>query len=136
MKKQALIALLILPLFFSCIKAFEENQKQKVIDAVTSGSWYVKSYLQDTTDKTGSFNGYRFFFQENGSVKAVKDSTEYLGTWVGDLENRTITSNFAGSPEPMNLLNGTWKIVDSYYDFIVARQQTISGTNVVDLRQN
>lgn len=136
MKKQALIVLLVLPLFFSCIKALEENQKQKVLDAVTSSSWYVKSFLEDTTDQTGSFNGYQFFFRQDGSVIAVKDSTEIPGTWTGDLDNRTITSNFPGNPTPLNLLNGTWKIVDSYYDFIIARQQTISGTNVVDLRQN
>jgi len=134
--KTRLLLFLIPILFASCIKqAIEDVQKQQAIDAVTKGAWYVKSYKQDSTDRTESFTGFRFYFKEDGTVRAVKDTTEMTGTWIGDLSAKTITSQFQTAAEPLSLLNGTWNILDSYYDFIIASKTTDSTTNKLDLRQ-
>jgi len=131
------LLLFLIPIFFaSCIKqAIEDVQQQKAIDAVTKGAWYVKSYKQDSTDITNAFNGFLFYFKEDGTVRAVKDSTAMNGTWIGDISSKTITSQFQTTAEPLSLLNGTWKILDSYYDFIKASNTTDSITNNLDLRQ-
>lgn len=136
MKKHLPTILLIVLFFPSCIKqAIEDRQKQKVIDSVTKGAWYVKSFLRDTSNITGSFNGYLFYFKEDGTVQAVRDTLQLNGTWVGDLSARTITSEFPSTSDPLKLLNGTWKIVDSYYDFIIASNSTTTGDYRLDLRQ-
>ena len=136
MNRKLLTLLLITGLFSSCIKqAIEETQKQKVIDAVTKGAWYVNSYKENATDMTGSFGGFVFYFKEDGTVRAVKDNISLNGTWIGDLSTKSITSEFTSATDPIRLLNGTWKIDDSYYDKIIASKITETGKNVLDLRQ-
>ena len=136
MKSRILSLLLITGLFSSCIKqAIEDTQEQRVIDAVTKGAWYVSSFKQDSSDLTPAFTGYLFYFKEDGSVVAVKDSVKSNGTWIGDIASRTITSEFAAAVQPILLLNGTWKIEDSYTNYIVASMVTATGKNQLALRQ-
>jgi len=136
MNRKLLTLLLITGLFSSCIKqAIEETQKQKVIDAVTKGAWYVNSFKENATDLTSSFGGFLFYFKEDGTVQAVKDTISMNGTWIGDISTKSITSEFTSVTDPIRLLNGTWKIDDSYYDKILASKITETGKNILDLRQ-
>ncbi|HSB93431.1 MAG TPA: hypothetical protein VLC28_09950 [Flavitalea sp.] len=136
MKNKILPLLLVAGLFSSCIKkAIEDTQKQKVIDAVTKGAWYVSSFKQDTTDLTFYFSGFLFYFKEDGTVRAVKNTDTTNGSWVGDIASRTIASEFPSAPPPIFLLNGTWKIEDSYMNYIVASMSTQTGKNQLGLRQ-
>ena len=136
MKNKLLPFLLISVLFSSCIKkAIEDTQKQKVIEAVTKGAWYVSSFKIDSVDITNSFEGYLFYFKEDGTVRAARDTFSFNGTWIGDLSSRTITSKFTGSTTPIVLLNGTWDIKDSYTNYIVASMVTTSGNHELGLRQ-
>jgi len=136
MNRKLLPLLLIAGLFSSCIKqAIEDNQKQKVIDSVTKGAWYVNSFKENASDLTSSFGGFLFYFKEDGTVQAKKDNISLNGTWIGDISAKTITSDFASAADPIRLLNGTWKIDDSYIDHIIASRITETGKNVLDLRQ-
>lgn len=136
MKSKLLLILLLSVFFSSCIRrAIEDIQKDKAIDAVTKGAWYVKSFMQDTLDRTSTFAGFLFYFKEDGTVRAVKDTLVLNGTWIGNIAAKTITSDFPAAADPVGLLNGTWKVVDSYYDFIIASNTTDSTINKLDLRQ-
>jgi len=136
MKNKILSLLLLTGLFSSCIKqAIEDTQQQRIIDAVTKGAWFVSSFKQDSSDLTPAFAGYLFYFNEDGSVRAVKDSVALNGTWIGDISSRTIISEFAAAVQPILLLNGTWKIEDSYTNYIVASMVTPAGKYQLALRQ-
>jgi hypothetical protein len=136
MKNKLLLLLLVTTSFSSCIKkAIEDSQKQKVIDAVTKGTWYVSSFKTDDNDITSYFDGYLFYFKEDGTVQAVRNNEVLNGTWIGDLSTKTITSEFNPAPPPIVLLNGTWDIKDSYLNYIVASMVTVSGKHELGLRQ-
>jgi hypothetical protein len=107
--------------FFSCKKFVQQQEENAVISIMTSGVWYVYGYNQNDTSITSTFSGYSFQFKSDGTVLAIKDSaTVATGTWVGDVGNKTINSNFAGATDPLDKLNGLWKITDSGSTYVIA----------------
>lgn len=105
-----------------------------LIDAITNGEWKVHQYLEGSIDITNQFYGYTFKFEELGTVQARYVGSPYAdGTWVGDVNNYTITSNFPGISDPVNKLNGVWKLTDSYWDYVEAEMITATGKNILHL---
>ena len=126
-KRLLFTALLFLPLLFSCKKTIEKKQQDIVITAMTTGRWYVSEYLVGTTNFTSEFAGYEFQFYENGTVDGIKGSSTTTGSWSGDANNYTITSNFAsGAGLPLTRLNGIWKWTDSDWSYV--KSYYVSGT--------
>ncbi|MES1219596.1 MAG: hypothetical protein ABUT20_29115 [Bacteroidota bacterium] len=120
----------------SCKKAIEQQQENIIIDAVTSGRWYVQLYTQNASDITGSFANYEFQFYKNGTVDGITSIITKTGTWTTDISNYTITANFpANSSDTLKLLNYTWKITDSYLNYVEAKTTTGNGDNILHLRQ-
>ena len=106
---------------FSCKKYIQQQEENAVIKIMTSGVWYVHAYTQNDTSITTTFTGYTFQFLASGIVYAIKDSAKVAtGTWVGNVDNETITSNFTGATDPLDKLNSVWKITDSGSDYVVA----------------
>jgi len=133
-----LIAVACMAIFASsCKKAIEQQQKNAIISAMTNGRWYVEQYKDTTTDVTGDFFGYEFQFYENGNVDGIKNSvTQSTGTWSADITNYTITAGFpAAAGDTLRRLNYTWKITDSYLDYVEAKTTTSSGDNILHLRK-
>jgi hypothetical protein len=127
--KTTFIALVFVTGFFSCKKYIQQQEENAVIKIMTSGVWYVQTYKQNDTSITAMFTGYTFQFFANGTVSAIKDSaTVATGTWVGNVDNETINSNFPGASDPLDKLNSLWKITDSGTDYVVAN--TTIGTNM------
>ena len=123
-------------MLFSCKKAIEQQQKNIIIDAMTNGRWYVEQYKQNTADISIDFFGYEFQFYENGNVDGIKNTSTKSGTWTTDITNYTITANFpASANDTLKLLNYTWKITDSYLDYVEAKTTTGSGDNILHLRK-
>jgi hypothetical protein len=121
MKRQNLLPLLCLAaLAFSCKKFIEQQAEKQVMSIITNGYWYVDQYLQNDSNVTASFSGYLFKFDANGTVTGTKDTISRKGTWVPNVDARTINSNFPSAPPPVSLLNGLWKIKDSGTDFVLA----------------
>lgn len=121
---------------FSCKKAIEQKKKDIIIDAMTNGRWYVELYKDTTTDVTPDFTGYEFQFYENGNVDGIKEAVTKSGTWVTDISNYTITAAFpASAGDTLKRLNYTWKITDSYLDYVEAKTTTSSGDNILHLRK-
>ena len=123
-------------LSFSCKKAVQQAQKNIIIDAMTNGRWYVEQYKENTADVTGDFFGYEFQFYENGNVDGIKTPVTKSGTWSSDINNYTITANFpAAAGDTLRRLNFTWKITDSYLNYVEAKTTTANGDNILHLRK-
>lgn len=125
--KNVLIICLLFISFTSCKKTIDKVKENAVIDIMVTGQWYVAKYLKANTDVTADFSGYKFQFYENRTVNAIKNSVvEKTGTWEGNSNDLTITSQFTDALYPLNLLNGTFKWTDSGDNFVVANA-TING---------
>lgn len=137
MKKQILLfALACIFISFSCKKAIEQKQKDIIVQAITTGHWYVEQYKENNTDVTADFFGYEFQFYENGIVDGIISSGTKSGTWSSDVSNYTITSAFPVSAgDTLKRLNYTWKITDSYLDYVEAKTTTAAGDNILHLRK-
>jgi hypothetical protein len=123
-------------LSFSCKKAIQQAQKNIIIDAMTNGRWYVEQYKDSSTDVTGDFFGYEFQFYENGNVDGIKTPVTKSGTWSSDINNYTITANFpVAAGDTLRRLNYTWKITDSYLNYVEAKTTTANGDNILHLRK-
>ena len=134
MKNLFRLSLLLLTInIFSCKKAIENKQRDLLVDAITNGEWLVKQYLEGSTDITYQFNGYSFRFEEAGAVHANYGGVLDHGTWAGDMNTYSITSQFAGAGDPLKKLNGTWKLTDSYWDYVEAEMITATGKNFLHL---
>ena len=95
---------------------------------ITNGQWKVESYFIDTVAITAEFNGYTFKFNEDGSVVGYNGATSASGTWVGEVRDYSITSEFPGEGDPLIKLNGHWIIKDSGTTFVKAELQTSGST--------
>jgi hypothetical protein len=128
--------LLLSFLFLSagCIKkAVEQAQENIVIKAMTDGQWRVTHFDKAGTDMTADFTAYSFQFHADNTVDAINNgAVEKTGTWAADPNARTITSTFTNASPQLSLLNGTWKITDNSWTYVVATQ-TVNG-EVLSLR--
>jgi len=113
---------------FSCRKFIEDQKKQAVISFITNGQWKVESYLIDTIAITPEFEGYTFKFNENGTVIGNKGTLYASGTWVGEVSDYSITSEFPAAGDPLQKLNGHWVIKDSGLTFVKADLKSTNST--------
>ena len=112
----------------SCKKLVEDQKKQAVMSFITNGQWKVESYLMDTVAVTAEFSGYTFKFNEDGSVVGYNGTSSESGTWVGEISDYSITSDFPGAGDPLVKLNGHWIIKDSGNTFVKADLSTPGST--------
>ncbi len=124
-------------LFFSCKKYVQKQEEKVVLSIMTSGQWIVSGYRQNDSDLTASFSNYLFKFNAGNTVTATKTSLIVEGQWQDDISTRTITADFPGAADPLDLLNKTWTITDSYADSVAARStDTIAHTlNILQLKK-
>jgi hypothetical protein len=136
--KHLLLILLSGILLVSC-KKFIQNQEQKaVISDVTDGLWYVTGYEQNDSNVTAAFSGYLFKFDANNTVTGILNNTDSVqGEWLVNVNARTITADFPGAGYPLNQLNETWYVTDSYTDSVSATSSdTVNHTsNILQLKK-
>ena len=139
MKKTTLciVYILLLSIPFSCKKFIQQQEKNALVDLVTNGTWRVTGYTAyQAVNLTDSFSGYSFQFYENGTVMSMKSNVQTNGTWTADVDKRSITSNFPSASFPINLLNFTWTVTDSYSDSVAARTPVENAYNILNLHKN
>jgi hypothetical protein len=117
----------------SCKKKVDKKIENYIIEIMVDGKWYMYEYIEDGLDITYEFDGYEFQFYDNETVDAVVSTTKTKGTWKGDLNNLSITSNFPTATSPLNKLNNTWKIYDSYTNAVFAESTVGSVTSKMKL---
>src|SRR5580658_1839585 len=121
MKHLLLIALSGI-LLVSCKKAIQKKEEQAVVTDVTNGLWYVTHFEQNDSDITAAFSGYVFKFDVNNTVTGILNNTDSVqGEWLVNINARTISSDFPGAAYPLNQLNATWYVDDSYTDSVSAQ---------------
>jgi hypothetical protein len=103
---------------------------------MTTGQWHVESYMEGTIAVTDQFQGFNFQFYEDGSVTGNNGTSSTTGTWLGDIRNYSIISNFPSATNPLIKLNGTWLIKDSSMDYVAAEMKTSQGIMILHLRKN
>src|SRR5882762_5113982 len=128
MKKAGIALMMSCLLFFSCKKFIQQQEQNALVKIMTDGVWVVTRYLENDTNITSSFSGYVFQFKSDGTVTGTKQDSTVNGVWAGDVNTRTITSNFPSAGNPVNKLNSIWKITDSYPDSVAAKATIDSNT--------
>ena len=118
-------------LALSCKKLVEDQKRQAVMSFITNGQWKVEAYLVDTVSITSDFEGYKFKFNEDGTVTGSNGSLSTPGTWVGEVSDYSITSEFPGAGDPLQKLNGHRVIKDSGLTFVKADLAT--STSIMHL---
>ena len=109
-------------LLASCKKLIQKQEEKQIIADVTNGVWYVTSYVQNDSNITAAFSGYVFKFDANNTVTGILNSTDSVpGEWLVNVNARTITSDFPGTGYPLNQMNETWYVDDSYTDSVSAQ---------------
>jgi hypothetical protein len=117
----------------SCKKAIEKKQQDMLMDAITSGLWIVEQYIEGPDNISNQFLHYTFKFNENGTVVGTREGVSATGTWAGSIADLTITSAFPTAGDPLQKLNGVWKIKDSGWEFVKAEMPGAKGTNTLYL---
>lgn len=125
-------------LLAGCKKFIQNQEEKQVIADVTNGYWYVTGYEQNDSDITAAFSGYLFKFAANNTVTGILNSTDSVqGEWVVNVGARTITADFPGAGYPLNQLDETWYVTDSYTDSVSATStDTVYHTsNILQLKK-
>ena len=136
MRKQLLLCLLaLIPLTFSCKKAIDKKKENIIIDAMTNGRWYVLEYKTAGNNVTAEFSGYEFQFYSSGKIDGILNTTVTSGTWIGDVNQLTITSDFPGAGLPLSRLNGVWKVTDNSWTNVSAYDVVGVDTNYLKLQK-
>lgn len=113
-------------IFSSCKKAVENQLDDLIIKSMCDGQWVVKSFKNNGVDITSDFAEYKFQYHTNKTVDAIKNGViEMTGNWDGSALEKTTWADFRGDALPVTLLNGSWKISNNTWTYVVASQ---SGT--------
>lgn len=116
-----------------CKKILENKAEDMIIQAMTSGQWKITVFTHNGTDITASFADYRFQYYSNKTVDAIKNGTvEKTGNWDGNASTMTTWANFPNVTEPLLLINGSWKINNNSWTYVVASQT--NGTETKSMR--
>jgi hypothetical protein len=132
----------IYPAIFLCLFSLtvmncskENIQKNILVDAITNGRWLVTEFTENASDYTPNFNVFEFQFYENGTVQAIEGSNITNGTWVADINTRTITASFSGTNLTLGKLNDTWKIINSTLTLVEANPVNTSRNAYLKLNK-
>ena len=119
----------------SCKKYIQQQEKNAILQIMTTGVWQVTEYKQNGTDITSTFSGYVFKFDANGTVTGINGGSSTTGSWSANISALTISSDFPGAGDPLKELNETWKITDSGPNYVVANStdSTNHTTNNLEL---
>jgi hypothetical protein len=123
----------LLAISSSCKKAIEKKKEEMVLAAMTEGVWIVEQYFEADSNISYKFLHYEFKFNRDGSLIGTNNATVANGTWVGNVSNYSITSEFPSATDPLKKLNGMWVIKDSYWNYVKAVMTTAGGTNTLHL---
>ena len=107
----------------SCKKQVQQIQEDLVIMAMTSGQWKMTSFFNNGTDLTTDFSTYRFKYNSNYTVDAIRSGVlEQSGTWNGSGSTMTISANFPSASNPIVRINGNWNITRNGWNYVEASQ--------------
>lgn len=117
MKKGITIIAMALCLITANTSCSKEKIQEKALDLamqiMTTGVWIVTNYEEGSVTATSQFSGWECQFYSDGKCEARNGTTKVAGTWSASTSSQTITGQFPAGSNPLNKINGTWKIVKS-----------------------
>jgi len=114
MKKMVFALILMTLVSSSCKKAVDNIKEDLMVNLITSNTWVVVRYMEGAQNITPTFSTYEFKFYKSGNVDAIENGiTKASGTWQGSEATQSITSNFPTTGDPINKLNGVWKVTNT-----------------------
>src|SRR5687767_11851716 len=133
MKKLVFILGLALIFTASCKDKIDDIQQDLVLQAMTNGQWFIKTFTQNGNDITADFNGYRFQYYSNKTVDAILNGTvQQTGSWDGSASTMSTWANFPNATHPLQLINGTWHIDRNSWIYVEASQ--VNGIETKTMR--
>lgn len=122
-----LLALIMLT-FASCEKVKEQVQEavaeDLIVTIMTTGRWTMDVFTVAAVDVKQEFVGYEFQFLKDGSVEAIKATTNVKGTWKSDKTALTIQASFPPGNNTLQRLNYTWFITKTGTTLVEARSES------------
>lgn len=119
----SLLILVFTTSLFSCKKDDGNNSPIDLI--ITSGTWKVSYFHENSEDKTGNYSDYTFTFGNDGSVTAVNSGGSTTGTWTSDDSENEIHISL-GNTEPLKDLSKGWLIISQSSTEIVLKDDDIT----------
>jgi hypothetical protein len=131
-----LSAFMISIAYFSCQKAVVKAQENLLYDIITIGRWEVSKFEIGTNSILDEYAGYSFQFTRSGAVTAIKTGEANVeGTWAGNTETLSITSNFPVTTNPLVRFNGVWIITKTTETTVVAYRVVGNETFYLGLKK-
>lgn len=131
--KTSFVRILVVVIFlsgtFSCKKFVEDKKQQAAMSFITNGFWKVQSAEIDSVSITSEFEVYKFKFNDDNTVSAISPTETQSGTWLGNITDYSITSDFPSAGDPIKKLNGRWILKDSGDDYVKAERATSKGVD-------
>ncbi|GLB48874.1 hypothetical protein [Neptunitalea lumnitzerae] len=100
-----------------------ENVIVELNSTVVSGNWQVSSFIDSGTDETYHFDGYTFYFSQNGNLSAINGDSSISGTWAITSDDDSADDNpgttyddidfviYFASPEAFEDLSDDWDVL-------------------------
>jgi|TARA_R110000737_G_scaffold124916_1_gene157354 major membrane immunogen (membrane-anchored lipoprotein) len=100
------------------ISSCNKVKTKSVEKDITSGTWKITQFSEDSDDQTAHFNSYTFTFNDGGTVTATNSNNTISGTWsvTKDKSNDDSSSNVDfilsfPATDDFDELNDDWDIL-------------------------
>ena len=85
-----------------------------VTNVLSTGTWKVTSYIDNTTDKTSLVSSYLFHFSKSGSCTADNGSNTYTGMWHCGWDDTLIKLRLTFPiPGELAKISGNWQVIET-----------------------
>jgi hypothetical protein len=110
--KTAIILVIIAMFFVGCSKNMD--YPDPIQEALTEGNFSV-NYFYEGQDKTASYSGYVFEFENNGILHGTTPTESFHGTWqqLKKVDGPAISISITTSSPELQKLNRQWDVVNA-----------------------
>ena len=113
MKKISLFCLLLASLLLATSCSPSANMTSSADRLVSSGTWSVSQFINNSVNETSNFNGYTFTFSSSGTISAMKNGVTQSGTWSFNSSESKFNIDLGPKNSgnfPLGELSDDWKI--------------------------
>ncbi|GAA0871840.1 hypothetical protein GCM10009117_09860 [Gangjinia marincola] len=100
-----------------------------LVNALTTGDWYVTNFTEDNQDETGVYADYTFNFFTDQTTTATNSNGTTTGSWATDSDDGELELllNY-GEADPLDELTEDWDVVEVTNEIIRLEDADDDGT--------
>lgn len=98
---------------------------------LTSGTWYVSYFSEESNNQTSNYSGYNFTFNSNWTVQIVKNGNTSSGTWTNYMNNDENKLNLSFSSPYLEELVEDWNVIE-YHQTVIRLKHISNGGSEID----